>query len=325
MLGHVRLLSTSYLDPHDILGVKRGASPDDLKKAYRKLAMKHHPDRNPDDPEAERKFKEASEAYNQLSSGGGGSSQQGFPGGGGGGFPGGGGGFGGGFGGGGPQGFGNADAERLFRDLFGEMQRRGAGRPGGFPGGFAGGFPGGGGGFGGFQQMQQEIIRTPDGKVRMRTTTTMPDGTRRVEEQELKPEGGGGGGRFSQGGPFGAAGGGGGPFRGGPGGREPTPEERAQMERQAEEVRAAMRHVAKEAGKALAAAAARAAANAARNAASNLASNLWSSLSRLATPGGSGSGGSNAPQDDERKKAEPDKHKGDRFGRFDGRSRNRRR
>ena len=311
MLGHVRLLST-YRDPHEILGVKPGASPDELKKAYRKLAMKHHPDRNPDDPEAERKFKEASEAYSRLSSGGGGGAEQGFPGGGGG-FPGGGG-FGGGFGGG-PQGFGNADAERLFRELFGEMQRRGAGQAGGFPGGFAGGFPGGGG-FGGFQQMQQEIVRTPDGKLRMRTTTVSPDGTRRVEEHELNDGSGGGpfggGGRFSRG-PFGA---GGGPFRGGPR-REPTAEERAAMERQAEEVKAAMRQMAKEAGKALASAAARAAANAARNAASNLANNVWSSLSRLATPGGGG-----APQDDaERKKAEP--HQGDRFGRFDGRNRRR--
>jgi molecular chaperone DnaJ len=48
---------------HDILGVAADASKDDIKKAYRKLAMKHHPDRNPDNPEAEAKFKEVKEAY----------------------------------------------------------------------------------------------------------------------------------------------------------------------------------------------------------------------------------------------------------------------
>lgn len=53
-------------DYYDILGVERSASPDDIKKAYRKLALKFHPDRNPDDPEAEKKFKEASEAYSVL-------------------------------------------------------------------------------------------------------------------------------------------------------------------------------------------------------------------------------------------------------------------
>ena len=55
-------------DYYDILGVSRDASDDEIKKAYRKKAMKWHPDRNPDDPEAEAKFKAAAEAYDVLSS-----------------------------------------------------------------------------------------------------------------------------------------------------------------------------------------------------------------------------------------------------------------
>ena len=51
------------MDPYEILGVSRDASARDVKKAYRKLAMKWHPDKCPDDPTAEEKFKNVSAAY----------------------------------------------------------------------------------------------------------------------------------------------------------------------------------------------------------------------------------------------------------------------
>jgi molecular chaperone DnaJ len=54
-------------DFYEILGINRDASDEDIKKAYRKLAMKFHPDRNPDNPKAEESFKEAKEAYEILS------------------------------------------------------------------------------------------------------------------------------------------------------------------------------------------------------------------------------------------------------------------
>ena len=57
----------SKRDYYEVLGVAKDADDNKLKKAYRKLAMKYHPDRNPDDKVAEDKFKEAAEAYDVLS------------------------------------------------------------------------------------------------------------------------------------------------------------------------------------------------------------------------------------------------------------------
>ena len=114
-------------DFYDTLGVSRTATPEEIRKAYRKLAAQHHPDRNPGDKDAEAKFKEVSAAYEVLSDAdkrdkydrfGHASTQPGYPGGGGG-FPGGG--FPGGFGGGNPQVDPEA-AEELFRSMFGGGQ-----------------------------------------------------------------------------------------------------------------------------------------------------------------------------------------------------------
>jgi molecular chaperone DnaJ len=60
-------MATKKRDYYEVLGVNRDASEEEIKKAYRKLAMKHHPDRNPDSKDAEERFKEAKEAYEVLS------------------------------------------------------------------------------------------------------------------------------------------------------------------------------------------------------------------------------------------------------------------
>lgn len=142
-------------DFYKVLGVSEDASDADIKKAYRKLARTYHPDQNPGDETAEKKFKEVSEAYDVLSDkkdreeydqirkyG-----AAGFAGAQGGGFPGG---FGGGFPGGGQNvNFGQAGGQNInIEDLLGGMFGGGAGGLGGFGGSNFGG--------GGFQQAQRK-------------------------------------------------------------------------------------------------------------------------------------------------------------------------
>lgn len=119
--AHRYFSSARGRDPHEVLGVKPGASPEELKKAYKKKALQYHPDRNPDDREAaERKFKEISEAYDVLSNpgranpfGAGAGQQQhpsGFPGG----FP-----TGHPFAGGGGRQMTQEEQDQLFKQMFG--------------------------------------------------------------------------------------------------------------------------------------------------------------------------------------------------------------
>lgn len=115
----------SKRDYYEVLGVRRGAGDDELKKAYRRLALENHPDRNPDDAAAEERFKEASEAYAVLSDPAKRAQYDQF------GHAGMGAGGPGGFAGG--QGFG--DFGDLFNDLFGDLFGQGTGGRGGRRGG----------------------------------------------------------------------------------------------------------------------------------------------------------------------------------------------
>jgi len=67
LLTGIEYKPMEYKDYYKVLGVERSASGDDVRKAYRKLAMQFHPDRNPNDTQAEEKFKEINEAYQVLS------------------------------------------------------------------------------------------------------------------------------------------------------------------------------------------------------------------------------------------------------------------
>lgn len=140
-------------DYYEVLGINKGASAAEIKKAYRKMALKYHPDKNPDDKEAEAKFKEAAEAYEVLS---------------------------------------NADKKARY-DQFGHQAFEGAGGFGGggmnmddifsqfgdiFGGAFGGGgFSGFGGGFGGGQR------RVKGSNLRIRVALTLEEVANGVEKK----------------------------------------------------------------------------------------------------------------------------------------------
>ena len=132
-------------DYYEVLGVSKSATDDEIKKAYRKIAIKYHPDRNPGNKEAEEKFKEAAEAYDVLHDAQKRQQYDQF------GFNAPGGGFGdGGFGGAG--GFSMDDIFSMFGDVFG-----------GHGGGGFGGF----GGFGGGGQRQKPQYRGADLRIKV--------------------------------------------------------------------------------------------------------------------------------------------------------------
>jgi molecular chaperone DnaJ len=150
MVKHTSMAKRDY---YEILGVTKGASPAEIKKAYRKMAIKFHPDKNPDDASAESKFKEAAEAYEILSDADKKSrydqfGHQAFDGSGG-------------FGGGG-GGMNMDDIFSQFGDIFG---------------GGGGGFSGFGGGFGGGQR------RVKGSNLRIRVSLTLEEIANGVEKK----------------------------------------------------------------------------------------------------------------------------------------------
>jgi molecular chaperone DnaJ len=68
--GRINLSSNGKRDYYEVLGVSRTSTDQEIKSAYRKMALQHHPDRNPNNPDAEEKFKEATEAYSVLADSG---------------------------------------------------------------------------------------------------------------------------------------------------------------------------------------------------------------------------------------------------------------
>ncbi|MGJ8549075.1 molecular chaperone DnaJ [Winogradskyella wichelsiae] len=143
-------------DYYEILGISKGASDAEIKKAYRKMALKYHPDKNPDDTEAEEKFKKAAEAYEILSNADKKArydqfGHQAFDGSGGGGFNGG--------------GMNMDDIFSQFGDIFG-----------------GGGF-GGGGGFSGFGGggSRQRVVKGSN--LRIRVTLSLEDVANGVEKK----------------------------------------------------------------------------------------------------------------------------------------------
>ena len=143
-------------DYYEVLGVDKNATADDIKRAYRKLAVKYHPDKNPGNKEAEEKFKEAAEAYSVLSDSDKKMKYDQF------GHAG--------VDGAGPDfsgGFGNLND--ILNDLFG----------GAFGGGF-GGFGGFGGGFGGGQR-RERVYR--GGDIRVRVKLTLEEIAKGVEKE----------------------------------------------------------------------------------------------------------------------------------------------
>jgi len=141
-------------DFYDVLGVSKGATAQEIKKGYRKMAVKYHPDKNPGDTAAEESFKEAAEAYEVLSD----------------------------------------DDKKAKYDRFGHAAFDGSGGGGGFGGGFGGGgmnmddifsqfgdiFGGGGGGFGGGGSRQR---RVKGSNLRIRVSLTLEEIANGVEKK----------------------------------------------------------------------------------------------------------------------------------------------